>query len=248
MVVRAPREYAGEIEQIVRERGTSSYYLSGGNYIDLLDPDEYYTVSQVRRVRRQRINDNLLGDHRFCPTVRRTDTLREFETADLPGRCRQVVAGYSPEILKRALKYLYTKETRSSFEIEHVHPTSNRTERFVALLQLAEQEDFCRKPQLIEVQNLIVDARFRDADYRKSQNYVGETVAWQRERIHFVCPKPEGLADLMDGLTAAHERMNTGRLLARKRASHFDFLSSEEIATLEQTVRSAYGSETPENE
>ena len=52
--------------------------LKRGNYIDLLDPDEYYTVTPARQVRRQRINDNLLGDSRFCPMVRRTDTLREF--------------------------------------------------------------------------------------------------------------------------------------------------------------------------
>jgi Fic family protein len=188
--------------------------LKRGNYIDLLEPDEYYTVTPVRQVRRQRINDNLLGDSRFCPAVRRSDTLRSYETADLPGRCRQVVAGYSAELLKRALGYLYAKETKSSFEIEHIKPTSTRTERFVALLQTAEQEDFCRKEQLIEIQNQIVDARFRDSDYRSSQNYVGETVAWQEERIHFACPKPEDLADLMDGLIAAHERMNTGGVSA----------------------------------
>ncbi|CAB1070660.1 cell filamentation protein Fic [Alkalispirochaeta odontotermitis] len=188
--------------------------LKHGNYIDLLEPDEYYTVTPVRQVRRQRINDNLLGDSRFCPTVRRIDNLREFESADLPGQCRQVVAGYSPELLKRALGYLYSKETKSSFEIEHIKPTSTRTERFVAMLQPAEQEDFCRKQQLIEVQNRIVDARFRDSDYRSSQNYVGETVAWQKERIHFACPKPEDLADLMGGLIAAHERMDTGGVSA----------------------------------
>ncbi len=184
--------------------------LKRGNYIDLLDPDEYYTISPACQVRRQRINDNLLGDSRFCPVVRRTNTLRGFEKADLSGRCQQVVAGYSASVLKRALGYLYTKETKSSFEIEHKTPTSTRTERFVALLQTAEQEDFLRKGRLIDLQNHIVDARFRDSDYRSSQNYVGETVAWQKERIHFVCPKPEDLADLMDGLTAAHERMNIG--------------------------------------
>jgi hypothetical protein len=184
--------------------------LKQGNYINLLEPDKYYTVIPVRQIRRQRINDNLLGDDRFCPTVRRTDTLRDLETADLPERCRQVVGGYSPELLKRAIGYLYAKETKSSFEIEHTNPTSTRTERFVALLQAAEQEDFCRKPRLIKLQNRIVDARFRDSDYRSNQNYVGEAVAWQKERIHFACPKPEDLAGLMDGLAAAHKRMNTG--------------------------------------
>jgi hypothetical protein len=188
--------------------------LKRGNYIDMLEPDEYYTAMPARQVRRQRINDNLLGDHRFCPMVRRTDILRAFETADLPARCRYVVSSYSPGLLKRALGYLYTKETKSSFEIEHIKPTSTRTERFVTLLQLAEQEDFCGKKQLIELQNRIVDPRFRESDYRSSQNYVGETIAWQKEKIHFACPKPEDLFDLMEGLTTAHKRMTTGDVSA----------------------------------
>jgi hypothetical protein len=184
--------------------------LKQGNYIDLLDPDQYYTVTPARPVRRQRINDNLLGDGRFCPTIRRTELLRGFEAADLPGRCRKVVSGYSPELLKRALGYLYSKETKSSFEIEHLKPNSTRTERFVALLQLAEREDFCEKTKLIDLQNRVVDPRFAESDYRENQNYVGETVAWQKEKIHFVCPKPEDLDDLMDGLIAGHRRMERG--------------------------------------
>ena len=184
--------------------------LQRGNYVDLLEQAEYYTVTPARQIRRQRVNDNLLGDIRFCPMVRRTDALRNFEAADLPNRCRQVVSEYSPEVLKRALGYLYTKETKSSFEIEHIKPSSTRTERFVKLLQMAEQDDFCRKAKLIDVQNRIVDDRFRDSDYRSTQTYVGETVAWQKERIHFACPKPEDLASLMDGLTATHEQISHG--------------------------------------
>lgn len=184
--------------------------LRQGNYVDLLDADRYYTVTPVRQVRRQRINDNLLGDVRFCPTVRRTDELRRFENVALTERCKQVVSAYSPELLKRALSYLYAKETKSSFEIERIKPDSTRTERFIAMLQLAEKQDFCDKLHLIDLQNRIVDPRFKDADYRKVQNYVGESVAWQRERVHFACPKPEDVAKLMDGLITANKRMDQG--------------------------------------
>ncbi len=60
--------------------------LKRGNYINLLEADEYYTVAPARQVRRQRINDNLLGNRRFCPMVRRSYTLWEFERNDLSGR------------------------------------------------------------------------------------------------------------------------------------------------------------------
>ena len=184
--------------------------LKTGGYVDLLEPDRYFTVTPPRQVRRQRINDNLLGDPAFCPIVRKTDALRGFQEADLTERCANVVSRYPPELLKRALSYLYTKETKSSFEIEHIKPNSTRTERFIAMLQLAEREDMCEKPHLVDLQNRIVDPRFQESDYRQVQSYVGESVAWQRERVHFACPKPEDVAALMGGLIAAHERMDKG--------------------------------------
>ncbi len=200
--------------------------LKQGNYVDLLDPERYYTVAPARQVRRQRINDNLLGDSRFCPTIRRTDRLRSFEEADLPEQCRKVVSAYPADLLKRALSYLYTKETKSSFEIEQITPSSTRTERFIALLQLAQREDFGEKSHLIDLQHRIVDSRFRASDYRVDQSYVGETVTWHREKIHFACPKPEDVADLMAGLIFAHQRMDEGgvSIVAHAAAVAFGFV------------------------
>ncbi len=186
--------------------------LKMGNYIDLLESDKYYTNSDIVQVHRQRIYNNLLGNRHFCPIIRRTLSLKKFEKADLPDRCLKVLSGYSTELLKRALGYLYTKETRSSFEIEHIEPSLTRTDRFIVLLQSAGKEDFCKKKKLLEIQNNIVDPRFQDIDYRLDQNYVGETVAWKRERIHFVCPKPEDLPDLMDGFISSHEMMKKSNL------------------------------------
>ncbi|MDB5318423.1 MAG: filamentation induced by cAMP protein Fic [Phycisphaerales bacterium] len=178
-----------------------------GNYVDLLEPDQYYTAAGTP-VPRQRVRDNLLGNANFCPTVRRTELLITFERSDLAERCRTIVEAYSVEVMKRALAYLYTKESKSSFEIEHIKPTANRTERFVSLLQLAEREDFFQKAALIDLQNRTVDERFGDKDYRTNQNYVGEAIAWQRERVHFVSPRPGDLASLMEGMMAAHARMS----------------------------------------
>jgi len=37
---------------------------------------------------------------------------------------------------------------------------------------------------------------------------------------------------------------NNGRLSARKRDSHFDFLSDDEVASMEEAIRSSYGTGT----
>ena len=198
------------LHEFLTDRKLALDDLKQGNYVDLLEPEAYYTVASSRRVRRQRIHDNLLGNRRFCPTIRRSAILRNFEAADLPSRCRRIASRYAPALLRRALGCLYARETKSSFEIEHITPSSTRAERFAALLRLAQHEDFCSKPQLVELQNRIVDPRFRNEGYRENQNYVGETVAPGNERIHFVAPKPEDLGGLMEGLTAAHQRMTSG--------------------------------------
>lgn len=185
--------------------------LTSGNYIDLLDKDGYYTASD-QIISRQRIRNNLLGDAKFCPVIVRTELMRKFETSDLSEKCRKILAGYPAEFIKRAVSYLYTRETKSSFAIEHITPNANRTERFVSLLQIAEKDDFVNKDSLVDLQNRIVDPRYANKDYRDNQNYVGETVAWQQEKIHFIPPKPQDLAGLMEGLISSHQRMDKSQV------------------------------------
>jgi Fic family protein len=57
------------------------------------------------------------------------------------------------------------------------------------------------------VQNRIVDPRFQDTDYRKNQNYVGQSISYQKQLIHYISPSPCDLPSLMDGLFAVHRIM-----------------------------------------
>jgi Fic family protein len=186
--------------------------ITSGNYVDALETKKYYTVQSGDKSPRHRIVNNLLGPQTFCPVIRRTEKLSKLDSADLRKRCEEIVTAYPPELLRRALSYLYNKETKSSFEIEHIKPNASRTEKFITSLTLAEKEDFCEKERLIELQNRIVDPRFKDSDYRDSQNYVGQTVAYQKEIIHFICPKPDDLPSLMAGLIESHKRMKAGNV------------------------------------
>ena len=184
--------------------------LQRATYLDLLEPSEYYVLELGEKSPRQRIRNNLPGNIQFCPLIRRTETLKEFEEKDLPGRCREVLSEVPADLLRRALAYLYTKETKSSFEIERITPSADRADRFIAQLEKAAREDYCTKSKLIDLQNRIVDERFKDTDYRTSQNYVGESVSLGKEIVHFITPKPDDLARLMDGLIRSNKTMEAG--------------------------------------
>ncbi|MDE0519640.1 MAG: Fic family protein [Candidatus Dadabacteria bacterium] len=188
--------------------------LSKGNYLEALEPDIYYTLSQGEKSQRHRVINNLLGPREFCPIVRKTEKLGEMDQTDFRDRCEKIVESYPPQLLRRVLSYLYSKETKSSFEIENIKPGASRTEKFIASLEMARRQDFCDKELLIALQNRIVDPRFINEDYRTVQNYVGQTISYQKELIHYVCPKPEDLPDLMRGLLISHRLMMTGGVSA----------------------------------
>jgi len=114
-------------------------------------------------------------------------------------QAKKLTEQYDSQIIDRASYYLYTKETLSSYKIEREQPSKDRLTRFIDVLQQLAIINNISKQQLIELQNIIVDPRFKDNDYRKTQNYVGEIINYQ-QRIHYISPKPEDVPALMDGL------------------------------------------------
>jgi hypothetical protein len=172
--------------------------VSRTGYINILDP-KLHVTGPVRRVRRQRINNNLLGDSTYCPLIRRTDVLDRAMATGLDLEAKSLVESCEPSIPIRAVHYLYTKETKSSFAIEGEVPSAKRTERFVATLTNAANFDTSDPQAFIKLQNAIVDPRYAATGWRTVQSFVGEPMRDFQEHIHFICPKPEDVEDLMNG-------------------------------------------------
>jgi len=170
--------------------------LIPSGYVDLLD-DELHITGPTTQVRRQRINDNLLGTKDYSPLVRRTEALSNLMALDLAGEARKIVESCDPAILARAVHYLFTKETKSSFAIEGEVPSKERTARFVKALEKAAEFDATRKEAFVQLQNAIVEPRYAQQGWRTTQNYVAQTLRDFTEDVHFVCPKPEDVAGLM---------------------------------------------------
>ena len=181
-----------------------------GNYVDALDPGKHF-VAVPRRSRRHRVRDNLLGGPGLCPNVRRTRQLVEAMEQGLDEEARKLVARYDPSVLVRAVNYLYTKETRSSFAIEGETPNPTRTERFVAALRTARDRDPTDKATLLDLQAGIVDPRYAATDWRRMQIFVGSTVGGYRDEVHFIGPRSEDVPDLMEGWMDLSRRLSSSK-------------------------------------
>jgi Fic family protein len=196
------------------------YELLTGNMLDvpevpptdtvlLLDPALHITATGIR-IRRQRLVDNLLGNREYCPIIRRTDRLNAAMQQQLREEAKKIVEGADPALVARAVHYLFTKETKSSFAIEGEVPSADRTLRFVAALGHADNFDTGNKQAFVELQNSIVDSRYAQKDWRTIQNYVGQTASNFSEIVHFICPKPEDIGGLMDGWMRMVARIEDG--------------------------------------
>lgn len=178
-----------------------------GNYVDLLDPKRYFTGSVIKN-RKWRIDDNLLGNIDFCPVVRKTPLIEEYINRNLGEKARSLLESYPLGIVHRANQYLYVKETKSSFLIEREEAGGDRLERFVHLLRGSRSWPFGNKVDFVRIQNTIVDPRFANSDYRKTQNYIGQSLRGG-EMVHYIPPSPEHVESMMDGMIRSMERMRS---------------------------------------
>ena len=168
-----------------------------GNYVEALDPKKHIAAAR-RNSPRHRVADNLLGGPGLCPSIRRAPRLMEQMGLRIDEEARALIANCDPAILARAVNYLYTKETRSSFAIESETPSPVRAERFVAALRAATDFDPLDKAALVRLQGDIVDRRYAAEDWRGSQNFVGSTAGGYRQKVHYICPRPADVPALMD--------------------------------------------------
>lgn len=172
------------------------------NYEDVLDSSKHITGS-VTKISKWKINDNLLGTKEYCPIIRKTTELNDLLNWNIQDEIENLKHEYSPEIFKRASHYLYKKESKSSNEIEKEEPPRDRMDKFIVLLEEAGQKSFeesLSEEELVRMQNIIVDPRYVNNGFRDFQNYVGQTMRDNSQKVHYVCPPPQFVKSLMKGL------------------------------------------------
>lgn len=187
---------------------------SQSNYAPLLDEKFYFVSSSGVRHSRTRIINNMIGNKDFCPMIRKSKEIMENADKDLMEMAQSQLSGIqgliNPELLGRSVEYLYTKETKSSIEIERESTPEAKMRKFYRVLKTSGAINLSKR-RLTDIQNVIVRSEKKDDDYRKEEIYVGETrLTWHdgfEENIHFIGPKFEQVESLMRGLLDMHKAL-----------------------------------------
>jgi hypothetical protein len=195
-----------------------------GPWCPALDPAANFTASGVRSPR-HRVIDNLLGDHEFCPTVRRTPALVEAIAKRLDIRAADIARSVSPSMLARATRYLYTKETKSSFAIEREEP-GDKIERYIQQLATIGRLPLDTLDGLVDLQNTLVDPRYAESHVRSAGDpevYVGQTIGF-REHVHHIGAPSDQVPSLMQAWLRMREIEGEGSPVVEAAARSFAFV------------------------
>lgn len=175
--------------------------VTSGNYVSALPDDSYLSRSEPQNVPRWRVRDNLPGTRHYCPTVRRTPTLLAYESFDGVDQLHSLEAEFGTDILLRSAVWLTIRESRASFQIEHEDTQTDRIKRFAAVMEnrLGKDGDPLTDETLATIQKEILGQSALRAGPRKSPVYIGES-GLAGEIVHYVAPKWDQLAPMLDGL------------------------------------------------
>ena len=204
--------------------------LSSGNYIKLFDEKYYYTLKEGGRDKRTRVINNAIGTKEFCPTIRKLPDIRKLEKVDVYETAYEQMQNLGKDlpadVVGRSINYLYTKESKSSTEIEKETPSNKKMERFLSAIKNAGLFELT-KEKIIDIQKQIVEEVKKTDDYRTEEIYVGTTI--QRlggvdEDVHYIGPLAKHVPSMMNGLLEMHHRlMMDGALPALMHATLISF-------------------------
>lgn len=175
----------------------------GAPRVKILDDKEYIT-GPIQSDAQFGIHNNLLGNRDFCPLVRRTTTIDALLAQDLRSKVANAIARIEPEVLMRAVDYLYLSETRSTFSIEKEIPDSQRAAKFRQLLESAGEPGCITEDKLCSWQNQILSVYSAEAAFRHQQNWLSRS-GRLRNIADFIPPPPAHVHPMMRGIAQVAE-------------------------------------------
>jgi hypothetical protein len=183
---------------------------AGSPRVSLLDPKQYVTGPATSDPKFG-ISNNLLGNKFFSPLIRRTEKLQTLLAAGLAGKVTDAFSAIEPEMLARAVDYLYLSETRSTYNIEDEIPDNNRAAKFRRLLEQAGESGSLTEEQLCQWQSQIVSPLSAEYEFRSSQNWLSRS-GRLRNIADFIPPPAEQVRPMMTAVSTLASGASNGQL------------------------------------
>jgi len=195
--------------------------------VHVVDAKHHYTLSRGRKSSRHKVVDNLPGDRRFCPLVRRTEGLDALAQRGLREQAREVMGRTHPDVLERAAAFLLLNDSRASFNIEGERPSRDRAQRWGQAIAQAGTVPLTVE-ELERLQRIVIgDDRFVKLGLRAEGGFVGEHDRHTHEPLpDHISARPEDLRSLMEGMASYAERAVEGGMdpVAAAAAVSFGFV------------------------
>jgi hypothetical protein len=171
----------------------------GGNYVDVFDPETYYTGQVWERHQRYRVNFNGIGPYDYCPVVLR-DAKLEAEGDEVIARLGAWVGDpLNAQILDRVMGWAYLSETRDSYAIEHETPSPGKEQAFLQAMEQLREKTPLSEEYLVQLQNTVISSPLaHEQQFRAHQNWL-QRGGHGALSVRYVPPSPDGMLRLMDG-------------------------------------------------
>jgi len=179
--------------------------------IPVVDPKNQFALKDGAFSKRHKVIDNLPGTRAFCPLVRRTAALEEYQHLMLDKRARDVIGRTHRDIMARAAAFLLLSDSQSSFWIEGERPSLQRAQRWRQIIGQAGSvqlslEEFERLQRIV-----IGDARFVRLGLRREGGFVGTHDRTTNEPIpDHVSARAADLRNLLEDVIVYTERSVNG--------------------------------------
>jgi hypothetical protein len=172
---------------------------TGGNYLEIFDPNEYYTGQIWERSQKYRVVFNGIGPYEFCPVVKR-DAALEKAGAEILGRLNEWAGDpKNAELLDRVMSWAYLSETRDSYAIENEVPSPDKEQAFLQAMTHLRDKISLSEEYLVQLQNTVISNPIKaEVQFRANQNWLqrgGRGAA----AVRYVPPAPDSMMPLMDG-------------------------------------------------
>ncbi|MDP1649683.1 MAG: Fic family protein [Rubrivivax sp.] len=165
----------------------------------LLNPQKYVTGPKVPDTKFG-VTHNLVGSPAFSPLLRRTEKLAALLAEDLGTRIAVALDSLEPEMLARAVDFLYLSETRSTYNIEDEIPDNFRAAKFRRLLEQAGEPGRLSEEQVVLWQSQIVGPLSVEGSYRNGQNWLSRPGGRLRNIADFIPPPAALVGPMMEGV------------------------------------------------